>query len=171
MHLYFLRHGKAEEHTTAKADSSRHLIERGLTDAGLMAGLLKRATIAFDAIYTSPYPRASETARVVAHSLEAEGIYSERMELEAGRFGIDSLQTLTRKHKANAHLLFVGHEPDLSQTIQLLCGAECEMKTAGLAYISLDRVEPQRGILHWLLTPRLIQQEIMQENHSAESKE
>ena len=171
MHLYFLRHGKAEEHTTGKADSSRHLIERGFADAGLVASLLKSAAIAFDAIYSSPYPRASETALVVAQRLQAEGVYSERMELEAGRFGIGSLQMLTRNHKANAHLLFVGHEPDISQTIQLLCGAECEMKTAGLAYISLDRVEPQRGILHWLLTPKLLQQEITQENHSPASNE
>jgi len=171
MNLYFLRHGKAEEHSNAKADRSRHLIERGFADARLIAGFLKNSEITFDAIYTSPYPRASETARVVAQALEAESVFFERPELEAGSFEIDGLQTLTCKHKTNAHLLFVGHEPDLSEVIQLLCGAECDMKTAGLAYISLDRVEPSRGVLHWLLSPKLIQMEIKQENPSAESNE
>ena len=156
MNLYFLRHGKAEEHSAAKADSERHLVAQGLADAGFVASLLKRLALPLDAIYTSPYPRASETAQVVASFLEASAVLSERLELEAGRFGMGSLQKLTRAHRANAHLLLVGHEPDLSETIRLLCGAECEMKTAGIAFISADRVEPGQGVLHWLLTPKLL---------------
>ena len=157
MQLYFLRHGKAEEHTSEKADRGRHLVTRGADDAERIAGLLKSQAVSFDHIFTSPYPRAHETARIVAETLAVPHLLMERTEMEAGRFGMGSLQKLTTGQKADASLLFVGHEPDLSETIAMLCGAACEMKTASLARISAARVEPHGGVLHWLITPKLLQ--------------
>jgi phosphohistidine phosphatase len=157
MQLYFLRHGKAEEHMSGTPDRERHLVVRGADDAECIAGLLRSLAVPFDHIFTSPYPRAQETARIVAETLAVPHLLVERMEMESGRFGMGSLQKLTTGQKANASLLFVGHEPDLSQTIEMLCGAACEMKTASLAHLSADRVEPGGGILHWLVTPKLLQ--------------
>ena len=156
MHLYFLRHGKAEEHAPDLPDRDRHLIARGATDARRVAELLQALGVVPEAVYTSPYPRALETARIVAETLNVSRALTERTELEAGRFNMGGLQKLVSAHKTGAILLFVGHEPDLSQIVGLLCGARCELKTAGLAHIVADRAEPGHGELHWLLTPKLL---------------
>ncbi len=156
MHLYFLRHGKAEEHAADRPDHDRHLVERGVADAKIIADLLKMIAVVPDAVYTSPYPRAQETARIVAETLNVPRALSERAELEAGRFNMGGLQKLVSTHKKDAVLLFTGHEPDLSEIIHLLCGAQCEMKTASLACIGADRAEPGHGVLHWLLAPKLL---------------
>ena len=156
MHLYFLRHGKAEEYSTSKSDRERHLIQRGRDDAALLADRLKILRVSFTAIFTSPYPRAAETAVIVAEALHLSSRLIESEELASGRFGMGSLQALTSKHGANASLLFVGHEPDLSEAIERLTGGVCEMKTACLAYVEADRAEPGRGVLQWLLPPKLL---------------
>jgi len=156
MDLYFLRHGKAEEPAADRADHERRLVGRGVADATLLAELLVTAGITFDAVYTSPYPRAAETARIVATSLALTDKLFERPELASGRFGMGGLQTLVSAHRSNSSLLFVGHEPDLSYTIEQLCGAVCEMKTASLACVTTARPEPNQGVLRWLLPPKIL---------------
>ena len=156
MHFYFLRHGKAEEHTTDKPDRERHLVERGASDAEAVARLLKTLGVQPTAIYTSPYPRAAETARIVAETLGCPQLLIQRTELEAGHLSMGSLQKLASGQPSTAVLMIVGHEPDLSDLIQALCGAACEMKTAATAHVTADRVEPKHGVLHWLLPPKLL---------------
>ncbi len=157
MRLYFLRHGKAEEYTGSKPDRERKLVQRGIADASALAARLKSLETRFDAIYASPYPRAFETAEIIAKGLDLSSCLKEAPELASAKFGMGDLQTLCAAHHANAALLFVGHEPDLSEIIERLTGGVCEMKTACLAYVEADRVEPNRGVLQWLLPPKLLQ--------------
>ncbi len=156
MHLYFLRHGKAEEYTVSKSDRERRLTQRGVEDAAALAAKLQALNVSFTAIYTSPYPRAAETAAIVAEGLGLSARLKATEELASGHFGMGDLQTLTAGHGANASLLFVGHEPDLSEVVERLTGGVCEMKTACLAYVEADRAEPGRGVLQWLLPPKLL---------------
>jgi phosphohistidine phosphatase len=110
----------------------------------------------FDLIYTSPYPRALETAVIVA---EAVGLPSDQFhsvpEMASGHFRMGVLQTLTRKLSPNARVLCVGHEPDLSSVAgQLVGGAQIDLKKGGLIYIETVRLQPGDGVLRWLLSPR-----------------
>lgn len=156
MDLYFLRHGKAEERAYGKEDFERRLVERGVADVTLVAQRLKSAAISFDAVYTSPYPRAHETAKIVATTLNLTSHLTVRTEIRSGWFRIGELQALTSAHSSRESILFVGHEPDLSTIIEQLCGARCDMKTSSLACISVARPEPGYGVLQWLLSPRIL---------------
>lgn len=158
MDLYFLRHGKAEEHRAERADPDRQLVERGSADVKKVAELLRTMGVAFDAIYSSPYLRTTQTAHIIADQLIPSQTVQESPEIQSGHFGMGSLQKLASHHDPDACLLFVGHEPDLSLLIERLCGAVCDMKPGSLACITATRPEPHQGVLRWLLSPKILHQ-------------
>ncbi len=156
MHLFFLRHGKAEDIYAGITDADRRLTTEGIAEMRSEALALAALNLRFDLICTSPYPRALETARIVA---EAIALPSEQFhivpEMAAGGFRMGLLQTLTRKLPVNARVLCVGHEPDLSSVAgQLVGGAQIDLKKGGLIYIETIRPQPGDGVLRWLLSPR-----------------
>ncbi len=156
MHLFFLRHGKAEDIVSGMTDAARGLTEPGIAEMRDEARSLAALNLRLDLIYTSPYPRALETARIVAEavSLPAEQFHIVP-EMAAGGFRMGLLQTLTRKLSVNARVLCVGHEPDLSSVAgQLVGGAQIDLKKGGLIYIESIRPQPGDGVLRWLLSPR-----------------
>jgi phosphohistidine phosphatase SixA len=73
--------------------------------------------------------------------------------LISGSFRLGELQRLVDGAGREAHLLFVGHEPDMSALTYSLCGAQIAMKKGGLAHIETLRAEPEEGFLRWLLAP------------------
>ena len=156
MHLYLLRHGKAEERSPDHTDPSRRLTLRGEDDIANLARLLAALEVRPDAIFTSPYVRTLQTAQIMADGLQLTDALSVEPTLASGHFDIDGLQELAEANGGKAHLMFVGHEPDLSELVGQLCGAVCEMKPGGLAYITADRIEPGYGVLRWLLPPKLL---------------
>ena len=156
MHLFFLRHGKAEDVYAGITDADRRLTPAGIAEMRAEAQALAALNLRFDLIYTSPYPRALETARIVQ---EAVALPSEQFhivpEMASGYFRMGVLQTLTRKLSANARVLCVGHEPDLSSVAgQLVGGAQIDLKKGGLIYVETIRPQPGDGVLRWLLSPR-----------------
>jgi phosphohistidine phosphatase len=156
LHLFFLRHGKAEDVYAGITDADRRLTDEGIAEMRAEAQALAALNPRFDLIYTSPYPRALETARIVA---EAVALPSDQFhivpEMAAGGFRIGLLQTLTRKLSPNARVLCVGHEPDLSSVAgQLVGGTQIDLKKGGLIYIETVRPQPGDGVLRWLLSPR-----------------
>src|SRR5262249_52836822 len=64
--LFLLRHAIAEDERPGGTDRDRRLPPRGRTRMRRAAPGLRRLTGELDAIYTSPYPRAAETAAIVA---------------------------------------------------------------------------------------------------------
>ncbi len=160
MHLFFLRHGKAEDVYAGISDADRRLTTEGVTEMRTEAKALAALQPRFDHIYTSPYPRALETARIVA---EAVSLPSDQFhivpEMASGYFRMGVLQTLAHKLSPNARALFVGHEPDLSSVAgQLTGGAQIDLKKGGLIYIETIRAQPGDGVLRWLLSPRHLTQ-------------
>ena len=156
MHLFFLRHGKAEDWHPGITDADRCLTPEGIAEMRREATALAALNLRLDLIYTSPYPRALETARIVAEAISlSPDQFHIVPEMQAGGFRMGLLQRLTAKLPASARVLFVGHEPDLSTTAgQLIGGAQIELKKGGLIYIELIRPQPGDGILRWLLSPR-----------------
>ncbi len=156
MHLYFLRHGDAEERRAGQRDADRHLTTEGCDEMRAAAAGLRALEMQFDAIFSSPLPRALETAEIVAEALDfstAKIVVDPR--LEAGAFRMGSLQSLLATQPRSARILLVGHEPDFSMVVgQMIGGAAIDLKKGGLARVEATRLEPGEGVLRWLLTPQ-----------------
>jgi len=105
--------------------------------------------IAPQRVVTSPYPRASETAELVAHELGGVQVVE-----DAALLGIevDDLPALIERHGDD--LLLVGHDPDFSVLVSALTGARVSFPKAGAALI--DPVAGTRGELRWLMRPRAL---------------
>ncbi len=72
MKLCFLRHGEADWPNWNKPDDERPLTERGRKEMKRVAKFLERLKFSANAILTSPLPRASQTAEIVAERLGIE---------------------------------------------------------------------------------------------------
>lgn len=156
MRLYLLRHGRAEEFDFDRPDRERKLTEEGIAEMEAEAEALRRLQIGLDRIVSSPYPRAFQTAEIVARALGISDSLQVDARLASGcRFG--QIQEVVAEHSDARRLMLVGHNPDLSLTAgRLVGGAELELKKGGLIRIDLDRFEPGQGVLRWFVTPAIL---------------
>lgn len=155
MRLYTLRHGLAGDRTKWQGDDA----ERPLTAQGKkkMAREAKRFCvlgIAPDAILTSPFVRAYQTAEIIGDELDIRVEEDHRL---APGFSIDCLADILRERAGANGLLLVGHEPDLSQVVgNLIGGGRVVMKKGGVACIDLPNPASLQGELLWLLSPKTL---------------
>ena len=150
MDIYFLRHGEADWPDWEKSDDERPLTKRGKKEMRAVGKFLKRVRADPDLIVTSPLPRASQTAKIAAQHLEVK--CREDKSLAPG-FGRQELERVLKKYPADS-LMIVGHEPDLSHTIEQLTGALLKLSKAGVALVELDR-SWRKGRLLWLFPPKI----------------
>jgi phosphohistidine phosphatase len=149
--LWLLRHAEAEPHG-ARADSERRLTARGEAQARCAGLALERLDIVFDTVLFSPKLRARQTAELAAEQWSAS--LRERMAVHPPLAeGFDASQALAvlSDIDADARLLLVGHEPDLSGVVGALTGGLVDLKKGGLAVV---RLEGGRGELAVLMRPR-----------------
>lgn len=150
MRVYFLRHGIAQDRELDLPDAERNLVEKGIQKTIDGAKRFKALGVAPTIIYTSPLNRAYQTAEIVARELGCELVKDERL---AEGFHSRNLGDLIKEHGAG-DLMVVGHEPSLSMTISnIISGGDIIMKKGGLARVDLQRTDPPRGELVWLLPP------------------
>ena len=71
MKLYLLRHGKADWPNWDRPDDERPLTEEGKKEVAAVAKLLSRLEIT-PVIFTSPLPRASQTAEIAGKHLNVK---------------------------------------------------------------------------------------------------
>jgi phosphohistidine phosphatase len=154
--LWLLRHGDAEPHGT-RADDQRRLTSRGERQSRAAGAALGRLAVRFDRVLFSPKVRARRTAELAATDWSAP----QRAALEehpplAGSFRADQARDALARLQAPAHLLLVGHEPDLSRLIaELTGGGRVDVKKGGLAMVRLDGAGSELvGELAVLLRPR-----------------
>ena len=159
MEIYILRHAAAEEATRSMKDSDRALTAEGVVK---LQSVLKRARaigVEPPVILTSPYRRARETADIAARSLNAKAALLETRALTP-ESSPEAVWEEIRAHKTGAQLMVVGHEPLLSSVYAYLLGspsAQIDVKKSGLGRIDVDRFNGQpRGVLRWLLYPKLV---------------
>ena len=152
MRLYLLRHGIAEDAAPGQSDASRKLTEEGRAKMRREADYLRGLDLKIDAVFSSPYPRALETAQIVQRICQFPEIIEDKR-IASGAFGLGALQAALSENPALDNVMFVGHEPDLSEIVQRLCGAVIDMKKGGLAYLQRHRPEPGQAVLCWLLAP------------------
>lgn len=150
MKLYLVRHGEAEP--LAPTDHERELTDEGRERITKSAQVLKRLGIAPQAIYSSPRIRAKQTAELIADALELDFIITEEV-----NFGFDekNIKNLIKDMRSRDEVMFVGHNPDMSQIVHKMTGASVGMKKGGLARIDLVSAKVQRGELVWLIAPKV----------------
>jgi len=157
--LYVLRHGVAEDAVPGGDDRARRLTPRGRAKMRAVAAGLRALGLRFDAILTSPLPRAAETAAIVSAAYGGTPAPQTLAALATGVAPAETLHAL-RPFARCAHLVIVGHEPGLSRLASLLLTASpdslaLELKKGGCLAVELAKLAPPSGaMLRWLLTPR-----------------
>jgi phosphohistidine phosphatase len=155
MRLYFVRHGRAEDRLEWNP-ADDHL--RPLTDIGKYR--MERAAnrmidlgVAPDVILTSPLTRARQTADIVGEALDCEVVEI----YELADLSVDVLSHLLDRYAFAESLMLVGHEPDFSMTIDMICGGgNVVVKKGSLIRVDLFSTFPPRGSLVWSIPPKIL---------------
>lgn len=153
MKLYFLRHGIADWPDWDPArDHERPLTKDGVKKMRQQAKALADLAVTIDAVLSSPYTRAYQTADIVAGKL---GLEVKTEPLLAPGFNRDKLAEIVASFGEDQALLLVGHEPALSMIIaELIGGGHVQMKKGALARVDVSR--ELQGELVWLLQPKIL---------------
>ncbi len=150
MRIYFVRHGIAEDLSTS--DFARELTNRGRVRLANAAKVIKQLGLRPSVIFTSPRLRSLQTAEIIAAELKIDVTVS-----EAVNFGfiLSDVQSLTRDMTYDDEVMFVGHNPDLSELVNEMTGSDVAMKKGGLARVDVYDREAAQGELVWLIAPKL----------------
>ena len=151
MRLFFIRHGKASY--DAASDEQRPLLPEGIEQAQDVGRILKAMDVRPVKIYTSPRLRAKETAEQIGNALNISPEITEACNFE---FNLNKAMKLTAGFGDDVDIVFVGHNPSMSDTVTEATGALIDLSTGGVACVSRLHGDAKSGaILKWLLTPKL----------------
>lgn len=159
MLLHLLRHAHAGDWTEwTGPDATRPLTDKGRAQADRLGRFLKGRSFSTDAIITSPKLRAAQTAEIVADQLELPVLVDDRL---AVAFDLVTVEGLLDDHGAPERPVLVGHDPDFSELVAVLCGAAgVPMRKGAFARIEVERpLQPGTGTLRWLIPPDLLKPE------------
>jgi phosphohistidine phosphatase len=159
--LYLVRHAFAAHADPAQwpDDALRPLTEEGAERFRRAARGLRRIVPEVDAVLSSGFARAWQTAELLHE--EAEWPEPEDFpSLEAGRPAAPVLEAL--RGRGEASIALVGHEPNLSRLASLLCAGDedtlrLELKKGAVALLGCDLgVEPRGAYLRWSVAPKTL---------------
>jgi phosphohistidine phosphatase len=154
--VYILRHATAEPRGQAAPEAQRQLTPEGKLELKAVLKRAHAAGVAPETILTSPWLRALETAQMAGKALRCERIVETRVLLP----DIPPARVL-KEIRAIRHakeVMVAGHEPQLSRLAAFLLEAPLalDLKKGALMRIDIQEKEgPPRGVLKWMLTPRL----------------
>ncbi|WKY45211.1 histidine phosphatase family protein [Eubacteriaceae bacterium ES2] len=152
MELILIRHGKAEPRDAVSSDEKRRLIPKGVEklkdDLPYLRGYLKNRPDLL--LWTSDITRAKETAELVSEICLIKEIDTKEF-LGTGEYK-EMVKSL-KKTPAEATIVMVGHEPDLSFWAEKLCRKTIVFKKGGAAIIELKKEPDIKGQLVQVLKP------------------
>jgi phosphohistidine phosphatase len=157
MDFYLLRHGEAEPRTTAAQEASRRLTPAGRRDVRRVVAFARRSKFAPDAILTSPYLRARETAEIAADLLGVTEIVETRNLLPSA--APEALWKDLAVWSGAKQILLAGHEPHMSRFAAFLLNAAVPLAFKKGALVRITGNAPPatpEGILRWLIPPALL---------------
>ena len=153
MRLVIVRHATALPHgLPGMTDEERPLNEEGEREAVDVGVALRRLKATPTAFITSPLVRARRTAELAAAELDAPVVEDSAL---ASGFRYPELPDLLERHPGDP-LALVGHDPDLSELVHRLTGAQVSMPKSGIAAIELPARDAVAGELRWLLRPKQV---------------
>ena len=153
MLLHLLRHAHAGDPEAWNGpDSARPLSEKGKAQAERLGSFLADIAFKTDGIITSPKLRAAQTAEIVAGHI---GVSVTEDEWLAGSLDLEAIDALLTRAGDAERPVLVGHDPDLSERLALLCDADSlRMRKGAFAKIEVDRpLKAGGGTLRWLIPP------------------
>ena len=162
MDLYLVRHAIADTRDPARwpDDSERPLTPEGIARFRSAARGLHRLVPEVDAVLSSPYTRAWQTAEILSE--EAGWPAPERCPpLEAVKPPNGAVELLQGKGE-HSSVALVGHEPYLSVLASLLLSGDertvrLELKKGGVALLALDdEPAPGAALLRWSVSPKIL---------------
>jgi phosphohistidine phosphatase len=151
MHLYLIRHGIAvdREDPNCPPDTERPLTPKGVKRSHAAGLGLHALGVKPDAVLTSPWLRALQTAEIFCETIGYSSKKIIRTDALKGTSAPSDLVRELQSMKAKVVLCF-GHEPHLHLVIGYVLHTSAkitELKKAGLALLELDRVSPPQGRL------------------------
>jgi len=153
MELYLLRHGVAARNSPGQPDAGRALTLEG---AATVRDILKRAAkmgMRPEAILSSPYLRAMQTAEIAALVFECQEPIVRSCALQPDS-SPDELWAEVCVHEAAA-VLVVSHEPLVSSALAWIQGVTTALPSfppGGLACVDIERAYAvPRGKVRWLV--------------------
>ena len=162
MNLYLMRHGiaVAADDMGVIQDQERSLTSKGSKRIRRAARGIRRLGIEFDGILTSPLLRARQTADLVAAALDLQSRLEEIPEL-APECSVEQLIFCLTRYQDRDHLLLVGHQPLLGQTLAGVIepnpGTKLhfDLGKGSLCRVEVDRLPVDKpGMLRWLMTAK-----------------
>ncbi len=156
LQLFLLRHADAGDPAAWHGDDAdRPLSEKGELQAERLGAFLAGIGFRADVLVTSPKVRARRTAEIVAEAIGAGVRLDERL---AGGFDPETVDAIVAEAGAPARVVLAGHDPDFSQLLGWLVGADgLTMKKGAFARIDVrGSVAGGRGALRWLIPPDLL---------------
>ncbi len=160
MDLYLLRHADAVDHGKQgfTRDADRPLTEVGIKKMKKAAKTMRAMELSFDAILSSPYRRAKETAEIVGDALECSSLIKLTPHLVVGGSPTALIKEINESYPDSKRLLLVGHEPLLAGLISVLISghhdASIRLKKGGLCKLSIEELRFGKcATLEWLLSP------------------
>ncbi len=143
MLLTLWRHGEA---VYSRLDSQRQLTERGVqhvrATVGLYRSLCLQRGLGMPTMCThSPYVRAKQTASLIASELSLPDVVSQEL-LAPGQPDYVSGDYLSEE---SGHQLVVGHQPYLSQLIDVWCDTSAHTSVSPSGFAIIELTAPCRG--------------------------
>lgn len=159
MLLHLLRHAHAGDWSTWEGpDTARPLTDKGRAQSERLGRFLAGLRFTPEIIISSPRLRAAQTAEIVARAL---GVSLEIDDRLGEPLDLATLEALLDDHGSPERPVLVGHDPDFSELVAVLCGAVgVPMRKGTFARIEVDRpMLPGTGTLRWLVPPDLLKPE------------
>ena len=143
MLLTLWRHGEA---AYSRPDSQRQLTERGVqhvrATVGLYRSLCLQRGLSMPTVCThSPYVRTKQTASLIASELSLPDVVSQEL-LAPDQPDYVSGDYLSEE---SGHQLVVGHQPYLSQLIDLWCDTSAHTSVSPSGFAIIELTAPCRG--------------------------
>jgi phosphohistidine phosphatase len=162
MKLYLVRHATATEGLggNIRRDADRPLVPEGRQEAERVAKLLKSMGVRADALISSPYVRARQTAEIFAEVLGGKANLQLSDLLAPGGSFSALCKEISELKRAEEVFLF-GHMPDMTRLAQAFLFCDRLMmpfKKSAVCRIDLFDLPPsQPGTLKWMITPKIAQ--------------
>lgn len=158
MELYLMQHGSC---LPKEIDPNQPLSPVGAEQVMKSAEAARRLGLGFDAIVTSPKPRARETATMVASAWDfPTGSIHVTEAVKAMAEPKDTLAYLQTLGPQEA-IFVAGHLPNLGKLASFLLTSEQELNIAiengGLLRLDAPQLAPGNATLRWYLTPMQLQ--------------
>ena len=160
MLVLLIRHAQAAEQDDAAwpDDSLRPLVPKGRRTQRQMARRLLKQGLVPDRVFSSPWKRAWQTARITVRELGLPKDRRIRCDALAEPPRVDAIAAEVGAVGAEETIALVGHEPWMSTLASLLLtgdsqGVKVDFPKSGVMGIEMEAFEPSAGMLRFFVVP------------------